>query len=267
MGLFDWLFGKRRQPPPTAQGGPGGAGSSELDGVWKVVSWEMGGQAVEVHSRYDRVVIQQDRYVAFRGDESVGYFLLRVDGSRHPGQIDLTDPPGEVPFLGIYAREGDRLRLCWDGNRPGSRPTTFSGEPPCVYLGLLGHDAYRAEAAGVEGEWAVLEMEENGARVPDGTRCAAVEFAGDRLILTRPDQARLVMTFSLNPLTSPRSLEIVAEAGDGRVFYLAGIYALEGDRLRLCYNDSGHGRPAGFGTSAQVPAASFLLKRAKVPHG
>jgi len=185
MGLFDWLFGKRRQPPLTGQGG--GAGSGELDGVWKVVSWEMGGQAVEVVGRYDRVVIQQDRYVALRGDESVGYFILRADGSRHPGQIDLTDPHEEVPFLGIYAREGDRLRLCWDGNHPGRRPTTFTGEPPRVYLVLLGHEAYRAEAARLEGEWAVLEMEENGARVPEGTRLAAIEIAGDGLILTRPD--------------------------------------------------------------------------------
>jgi uncharacterized protein (TIGR03067 family) len=165
------MFGKRRQPPPTAQGAQGGgAGSSELNGVWKVVSWEMGGQAVEVASRYDRVAIQQDRYVAFRGDESMGYFILWADGSQHPGQTDLTDPHEEVPFLGIYAREGDRLRLCWDGNRPGRRPTAFTAEPPYVCLSLMGHEAYRAGSMhyhpqpSPDGQWLLYGSKRDGVR-------------------------------------------------------------------------------------------------------
>src|SRR5947209_5224514 len=40
---------------------------------------------------------------------------------------DFTNPEDKEPFLGIYAREGNGLKLCWDGDRPGQRPTTFSG--------------------------------------------------------------------------------------------------------------------------------------------
>lgn len=266
MGLFRWLFGKRRDPPPEEPPGQvSGAGSGDLEGAWNVVSWEMDGQAVEVASRYDKVVIEHDKYVAVRGDEAVGLFFLKLDGSKQPKQVNLLFPQENEPFLGIFAREGDTLKLCWDGTRPGRRPTAFTGASPCMCLGLLRSEAYAAEAARLQGKWSVLEMEENGAKVPEGRCLTAIEFAADALILTRSDQARLVMAFSINPLTNPKSVEIVAEPGDGRQFFMTGIYALEEDRLRLCWHDSGHGRPAGFETSASTSASSFLLKRAEVP--
>jgi uncharacterized protein (TIGR03067 family) len=236
---------------------------SELEGSWKVVSWEQDGQTVPVASVYDKVVIWDDKYLAYRGDEVVAFFILKKDGSEHPRPVDFTHPAEQLPFMGIYAREGEALKLCWDGNRPGKRPTTFTGAHSCMYLQLLALEAFTAEAAHIQGKWAVLEMEQDGARVP--TRLTALEIAGDQLILMRSDQARLVMAFSLNPLTNPRSFEIVVGFGDDSKFSMIGIYAFDGDQLRLCWHDSGHGLPAGFETRARTPASSFLLQRAEVP--
>jgi uncharacterized protein (TIGR03067 family) len=239
-----------------------GTGRGELEGTWKVVRWEIGGQAVDLGSVYDRVVIQNNEYLAYQGDDVVAGFILKCDGSKYPKQVDFTHPAEKEPFLGIYAREGDTLRFCWDGNRPGKRPTLFTGAGSCMHLGLLSSDAYRAEVGQLQGKWAVLRHENSGEKVPDGM-VSAVEFAGASLIVTRADQAQTVMTFSLNPFTNPMSLDIVTEPGDGRKFFMTGIYAMEGDLLRLCWNDSGHGPPAGFATNARIPASSFILKRAE----
>ena len=243
---------------------PGNGAGGELEGTWKVVSCDVDGQAVDPVNLYDKVVIQNNEYLAYRGDEVVGFFLLKCDDSKHPRQVDFTHPAEKEPFVGIYAREDDTLRCCWDGNRPGMRPTHFTGADSCMCLGLMSFETFQAEAARLHGKWAVLQHEDSGEKVPQGT-VTAIEFAGANLILTRADQAQLVMAFSLNPLTNPRSLEIVTESGDGRTFFMTGIYAMEGDLLRLCWNDSGHGPPVGFATNAKVPASSFLLKRAEVP--
>jgi uncharacterized protein (TIGR03067 family) len=263
MGMFDWLFGARHNLSSQDSLHLGnGAGGGELEGTWKVVSWQMGGQAVDLGSVYDKVVIQNNEYLAYRGDEVVAFFILKCDGSKHPKQVDFTHPAEKEPFFGVYAREGDTLKFCWDGNRPGKRPTLFTGAGSCMHLGLLSFETYRAEVGRLQGKWAVLQHEDSGEKVPVGT-VSAIEFAGAKLILTRADQAQLVMAFSLNPLTNPKSLEIVTEPGDGRRFFMTGIYAMEGDLLRLCWNDSGHGPPAGFATNAKIPASSFLLTRAE----
>jgi uncharacterized protein (TIGR03067 family) len=88
-------------------------------------------------------------------------------------------------------------------------------------------------------------MEDSGDKVPEGMRLTAIDIAGDKLILTSARSGQVEMAFSINPSTSPRSLEIVAVMGAGNKARLTGIYALEGDRLRVCRNDSGHGRAGG----------------------
>src|SRR5262249_54809349 len=157
-------------PPPGEPQGPGrGAGSGELEGTWKVMSCEAGAQAVDLACVYEKVVIQDGKYLAYRGDEAVAFFVLECDGSKHPRQVELTSPPEPEPFLGIYAREGDALKVCWDSNRPGKWPTAFTGAYPCMCLVLIEYESFKAEAARLQGNWAVLWMEENGARVPEGT--------------------------------------------------------------------------------------------------
>jgi len=57
---------------------------------------------------------------------------------------------------------------------------------------------------------------------------------------------------------------MVAEAADGRQFFMTGIYAFEKNWLRLSWHDSGHGCPAEFETTARTSASSFLLERIDV---
>jgi uncharacterized protein (TIGR03067 family) len=101
--------------------------AADLQGTWRVASWEQEGKAVDVASRYNKVVITGDQYVAYLGDEPAAFFILKLDGSKQPKQVDFTHPEEPEPYFGIYAQEGNWLGLCWDGVRPGRRPTFFSG--------------------------------------------------------------------------------------------------------------------------------------------
>jgi len=117
----------------------------------------------------------------------------------------------------------------------------------------------------LQGRWIVVEFEDSGVPVPPGAGITALEFAGDTLFLEAgpaDPSDRLGLLFSSDPTTSPPSLDIQATTPDGDVFFMTGIYAFEGEQLRVCWNDSGHGRPATFKTDAQTTGFSFLLERA-----
>jgi uncharacterized protein (TIGR03067 family) len=107
-----------------------------LEGTWKVVGWEQDGKAVDVASRYNKVVVSGDEYFGCQGDAVAAFFILKLDGRKHPKHVDFTYPEDKEPFLGIYAREGNELKLCWDGVRPGQRPTTFTGAGTHMYIRL-----------------------------------------------------------------------------------------------------------------------------------
>ena len=113
---------------------PSKTGGGELEGPWKVVAWEQDGKAVDVASRYNKVVISGEKYTGYQGDEVAAFFILKLNGSRNPKHVDFTHPEEKEPFLGIYAREGNELKLCWDGARPGQRPTNFSGAGTQMYI-------------------------------------------------------------------------------------------------------------------------------------
>lgn len=116
------------------------------------------------------------------------------------------------------------------------------------------------EAPPLQGRWAVLEFEDSGAKVHQEIGFSAVEFAGEKLILEKEGAGRLVLSFRADATTRPGSLDIEANTPEGNRFFMTGIYAVEGDQLRVCWNDSGHGRPTTFETNDQTCGFSLVLR-------
>ncbi len=117
------------------------------------------------------------------------------------------------------------------------------------------------ESSLLQGRWTVLDFEDSGDKVPQEIGFSTIEFAGEKLILEKEGAGRLELSFRVFASTRPKSLEIEANTPEGNRFFMTGIYAFEGDLLRVCWNDSGHGRPTTFETNAQTRGLSFVLKR------
>jgi uncharacterized protein (TIGR03067 family) len=78
-----------------------------------------------------RLTIDPHRYRTERGGEVLFDSTYRIDPSKRPRQIEMTATEGDAagqPALGIYALEGDTLRMCYV-MPGGARPKTFESAP------------------------------------------------------------------------------------------------------------------------------------------
>ena len=110
-----------------------GDDAAAVQGDWVCVAATVDGKALDekVTSRL-RLVLTADRFRTQRGDEEVLFdSTYRLDSGHDPKQIEMTGTEGEAAgrqALGIYALEGDTLRICY--TMPGAeRPKEFESKP------------------------------------------------------------------------------------------------------------------------------------------
>jgi uncharacterized protein (TIGR03067 family) len=87
--------------------------TDKLQGTWVVQSLERGGQA-DPNSKGDTLTIQGDKFtVKMKNGEMKG--TIKFDPDKTPKQLQfmVTEGQGQAgTSLGIYALEGDELKLC-----------------------------------------------------------------------------------------------------------------------------------------------------------
>lgn len=122
------LVGCSGKPHPTVQDT-----AKDLNGEWEAVSVvEHGRHMDKSQVRYAKVKIDDGKY--HRVDENPAKFIshgmcsLRADGSKSPAQLEIIHLDGDhlgKTRSGIYALEGDKLKICLSPyNLPA--PTDFT---------------------------------------------------------------------------------------------------------------------------------------------
>jgi uncharacterized protein (TIGR03067 family) len=119
----------------------------------------------------------------------------------------------------------------------------------------------------LQGRWTVLSGESNGELVnKDKIRATVVVFEKTRLYVEDKGHNKLwVMTFKLDPTKKPKTISMKLEEGKYKGASSGGIYALEGEYLKLCYALPNGKKPTSFKTARGSHDNSFLLKRSKSP--
>jgi uncharacterized protein (TIGR03067 family) len=69
--------------------------------------------------------------------------------------------------------------------------------------------------------------------------------------------------FIANPKADPPAIDLRYDPVDQEGRTVLGIYKVEGDKLTLCLSRGEGTRPAGFESTADVPATIYILKRVK----
>jgi uncharacterized protein (TIGR03067 family) len=109
--------------PPSAEAA---AEIEKLKGTWKAASVQKDGvEHPEFAQAGMEMVFSQNTMTSGVNDPAVPKTtsFYRLDPTKNPREIDLTDSSGQPAGKGIYSLEADQLKVC---RSPGDRPTTFA---------------------------------------------------------------------------------------------------------------------------------------------
>jgi uncharacterized protein (TIGR03067 family) len=95
------------------------------------------------------------------------------------------------------------------------------------------------EAPKIEGRWKIASVELAGAAVP-GLQGAELVLAGGKKVFTLPDGRVETGTYRLDASKRPGEIDVTTGGRDGTE---RGVFAVDGDSLKLCLATRGGPRP------------------------
>lgn len=115
-----------------------------------------------------------------------------------------------------------------------------------------------------QGTWQVESWEESGkALATADLKKRVVFFGGNIFIFRRDGKVFQAGTAQLDPSKSPSTINLSIKEGEGKDGVMLGIYSLEGDTLKLCFDPQGQTRPTDFKPEAKAGCTLIALKKPK----
>jgi uncharacterized protein (TIGR03067 family) len=116
----------------------------------------------------------------------------------------------------------------------------------------------------IDGTWAATEVAYGGQFVPkEVSGQMRFVFADGNLTISVAGKIDGTGTYRIDPGKQPKSFDVVPGEGDDKGKTLEGIYELNGDTLKICYNGVGKGRAAKFTSTAEAKSLLVSLKLEK----
>lgn len=113
-----------------------------------------------------------------------------------------------------------------------------------------------------QGDWTFESVEAGGVRLPDEPfEGRTVTYDGGSYFVKRGDTLEEAATMKLNPTKSPKTFDVTVTDGPNKGAVLLGIYAFDGDTLRVCFVPAGNERPTEFETTEGSPAVLVVHTR------
>ncbi len=117
-----------------------------------------------------------------------------------------------------------------------------------------------------QGTWIVEGWDEGGKALAGADlKARGVFFGANLFIFSRDGKTHQAGTVQLDPGKSPATANLSVRAGEGKDDVMLGIYAREGDTLKLCFDPKGQERPKDFKPDAKDGFVLVTLKKPKPP--
>jgi len=98
-----------------------------------------------------------------------------------------------------------------------------------------------------QGTWTFESSETGGKELPTGElKGFILTFEGDKHTLKKGDEVVQVGTQKLDPSKSPKSIDVTMTEGPNKGTVMLGIYEIDGDTLKVCFDLQGKKRPTEF---------------------
>ena len=121
---------------------------------------------------------------------------------------------------------------------------TASGVP-----GALADDKadLEKEVRKFQGTWTFESSETGGKELPaDALKGLILTFEGDKHTLKKGDEVIQVGTQKIDPSKSPKTIDVKMTEGPNKGKVMLGIYEIDADTLKVCFDPQGKKRPTEF---------------------
>ncbi len=123
----------------------------------------------------------------------------------------------------------------------------------------------KQESQRIQGSWQFQSVQKNGDKVPETElKDRTVIFGGDAFVVRHAGQLFHAGTQKLDPSKSPKTINAMIAQGDGKGDILLGIYELDGDTLKVCFDTEGQQRPSEFKSDAGSENLLVVYKRVRI---
>ncbi len=114
------------------------------------------------------------------------------------------------------------------------------------------------------GVWTFESIEAGGKKPPaDTLKGLTVTFAGDKYTVKKGDEVIQVGRQKLDPSKSPKAIDVMVIEGLNKGAVMLGIYEIDGDTLKVCFDEEGKKRPTEFKSAPGSQTFVNVHKRAK----
>ena len=114
----------------------------------------------------------------------------------------------------------------------------------------------------LQGTWTVESWEEGGkALAGEDLKNRGVFFGANVFIFRKDGKVHQAGATQLDPAKSPKTVNFSVKEGEGKDGVMLGVYSLEGDTLKVCFDPQGQNRPENFSPEAKSGFTLVTLKK------
>ena len=117
------------------------------------------------------------------------------------------------------------------------------------------------DAAKLVGDWTYVSGVKAGEKLPADHLAGKVTFTKDTVLVPAGKDMKFVMAYKIDPKASPATIDLDIKDGPVKEGKAAGIIALEGDELKLCYAVAPGKRPEKFESTKDNGYYMFTMKK------
>jgi uncharacterized protein (TIGR03067 family) len=131
-------------------------------------------------------------------------------------------------------------------------------------VGVAADDKADKDLKQFQGVWTIESREVGGKKEPaEKNKYVTGTFDGDKVVVKHGDKVLMKGTQKLNPSRTPKAVDVTITEGDGKGALMLGIYEIDGDTLKVCFDEEGKNRPTEFKTAEGSKTSLNVHKRVK----
>lgn len=116
----------------------------------------------------------------------------------------------------------------------------------------------------LQGIWTFESVEAGGKEMPAAEfKSMTVTFEGDKFTVKMGGEAIQVGVQKLDPSKSPKAIDVTIVEGLNKGAVMLGIYDVDGDTLKVCFDPEGKKRPTEFKSASGTQVFAVVHKRMK----